>query len=96
MVKVARSRSRAFRLVAVNERGNALGENHPRAKLTEADCELILALWDEGRGLSYAQIASKFDDIPGGVAKSTVRDVCTGVTRGKAPTRFVLRAVSKR
>lgn len=75
--------------VTVNDRGYRVGACHPRAKLSEADIELIFTLRDEG--LSYAAIASKFDDIEGGISKSTVRDVLKGITRAQAIAKCVRR-----
>ena len=54
-----------IKFVPVNERGKRIGEGHPRAKLTDHDVELILALLDErdkewkklaGYGLSRSEI----------------------------------------
>jgi hypothetical protein len=79
-------RIRLRRLIRVNEGGRRIGEDHHRAKLTDADVDQILALRDAG--MSYGKIASKFDDIPGGVAKSTVRDICTGRIRAQLCARI--------
>lgn len=73
------------RIVAVNAAGYRIGEDHHRAKLTDADIDLILYLRDEG--LSYADIAAKFDDGVT-VSKSTVRDICVGRIRAQHPARF--------
>lgn len=72
--------------LCVNEIGRRIGEDHHRAKLSNTDVDLILELRDEG--LSYSAIASKFDDVPGGIAKSTVRDICTGRIRAQLPADF--------
>lgn len=74
-------RTRLRRLVRVNEGGRRIGEDHHRAKLSDADIDQILALRDAG--LSYGKIAEKFDDLPGGIGKSTVRDICTGRIRAQ-------------
>lgn len=58
------------RIVGVNERGLRVGQDHQRAKLTDAAVEMIRRLHEEG--LSYQVIAIKFD-----IAKSTVQDICT-------------------
>ena len=68
--------------VGVNSAGYRVGESHHRAKLSDADVETILFLRDAG--LSFAEIAAKFDDGHT-VSKSTVRDVCSGRIRGQAP-----------
>lgn len=65
----------------INDLGRRIGESHHRSKLSDADVGLIYGLRDAG--LSYGQIAMKLDHIPGGVAKSTVRDVCTGRIRAQ-------------
>lgn len=74
------------RRVPVNLRGNRIGAEHPRAKLTEADIELILYLRDQG--LSYGQIASKFDDGLSSVSKSQVFNICSGRQRAQTPDRY--------
>ncbi|CAB4124490.1 hypothetical protein UFOVP61_11 [uncultured Caudovirales phage] len=72
-----------YKMVFVNETGKRIGEDHHRAKLSNADVDLVFYLREAG--LSYQQIADKFDDIPGGVSKSTVRDVLSGRRRGQIP-----------
>jgi IS30 family transposase len=56
------------RLVGVNERGLRVGEDHQHATLTDAECELIRELHDEG--WSYRRLAEKFE-----VGKSTIADI---------------------
>ena len=70
---------------AVNAKGRRIGESHHRAKLTELDVELILYLRSEG--LSYGQIARKFDDGVQ-VSKSTVRDICRGLIRAQHASSY--------
>lgn len=60
--------------------GYRVGETHHRAKLSDADVETILYLRDAG--LTYDQIAAKFDDGVT-VSRSTVRDICRGRIRGQ-------------
>lgn len=77
--------------ITVNARGNRVGETHHRAKLADKDVAMILELHEAG--LSYKQIARKFDDVvtladgtevPGyRPGKSTIRDVVKGNTRGQ-------------
>lgn len=71
--------------VGLNASGYRVGESHHRAKLADADIETILYLREAG--MSYREIASKFDD---GVciSKSTVRDVCSGRIRGQMPVAW--------
>lgn len=86
----------AYKLVLVNARGKRIGEDHPRAKLTDADITQMFELRE--MGLSYETIAGKFDDIPGGVSKYTVRDVLTGRRRGQLPhttKRVLVRDVAR-
>jgi hypothetical protein len=71
--------------VGVNAGGYRVGETHHRAKLSDADVELILYLREAG--LSYKQIADKFDDGLV-VSKSTVRAICSGRIRAQAPYTF--------
>ncbi len=73
------------KLIAVNARGHRVGESHHRAKLSDADVDLILYLRDAG--LTYAAIAAKFDDGIS-ISKSTVRDICLGRIRAQHPDRF--------
>jgi hypothetical protein len=79
-------KAKARRLVGVTDRGTRVGETHHRAKLTDADVEQIFAL--RTYGLSYRVIASKFDDIPGGISIRTVRDILTCRRRGIKPVRY--------
>lgn len=57
MQKIAK-RARARK--PVNDRGRPIGEQHHRAKLSDADIDLINYLIEEG--LSDQEIAAKFDD----------------------------------
>ena len=73
------------RRVAVNEKGYRIGETHHRAKLTDADIDTIMELRDAG--LTYAQIAAKWDDGVT-ISKSTVRDVIKGRIRAQHATKY--------
>lgn len=81
-----RQRAKLPPLVAVNRRGHAVGETHHRAKLSDADVDLILEL--HAAGLGYGRIAAKMDHVPGGISKSMVRHVCKGVYRCQTPDRW--------
>ncbi len=83
-------RKRPVRYVGVNDRGYAIGEDHARAKLSDADVETIL--WLREQGLSYGAIARKFDDRVT-VSKSHVRRICTGVHRGQVATNWLPRGL---
>lgn len=71
----------AHKVVAINDRGHAIGEDHPRAVLTNHEVQLLLEL--RGEGYSYAWLAGKFE-----VGKSTVYDICSGRKRGQYPSHF--------
>ncbi|NFV82111.1 hypothetical protein [Magnetospirillum aberrantis] len=65
-----------FRVVAVNEAGLRCGEDHPGAKLTDSEVELIRQLRESG--MSYGVLADKFD-----VSKSCIADICKYRRRGQ-------------
>jgi len=69
------------RRVAVNESGYRIGEDHPGAKLTDHEVDLILELREQC--WSYRQIADKFE-----VSKSQIRNICTGLKRCQIPWRI--------
>jgi Mor family transcriptional regulator len=60
--------------IATNENGRSIGEDHHRAKLTNGDVDMLLALRDEG--WSYGRLARKFE-----VSKSQVRNIVKGYKR---------------
>ena len=74
-------------LVARNAEGYVVGENHPGAKLTDAEVDQLLELRDDG--YSYTWLAAKFD-----VSKSCVRWICVGRNRCQTPARHVEVSVS--
>lgn len=74
MLKVAK-------LVAVNERGQRIGESHPRAVLTDHEVSLVLALRDEG--CSYGWIARKME-----ISKSQVARIVRGERRAQLAARW--------
>lgn len=69
------------KLVGVNEKGLRVGQDHQRAKLTDHDVELIRRLHEDG--LSYREIATKFD-----VSRMQVWRICNYRRRAQAPARF--------
>lgn len=71
----------AKRIVGLNDRGLRVGQDHQRAKLTDAAVEMIRRLHEEG--LSYRVIALKFE-----IAKSTVQDICTYRRRAQTPSKW--------
>lgn len=68
--------------IALNENGRRIGESHPGAKLLDHEVDQVLALLEAG--LSYAQVAEKFD-----VSKSCIAHIATGRRRGQAVGRVV-------
>lgn len=75
------------KLISLNEAGRRVGQEHPRAKLTDDEVAVLLDLRDEG--YSYAWLAEKFD-----VSKSCARWICTGRNRNQSPARTVRVSVS--
>lgn len=67
------------RPIGVNDGGHVVGEDHHRAKLTDHDVWLIHEL--KAEGLTYRQIAAKFD-----ISKAQVGHICTGFRRGHVVT----------
>jgi len=57
------------KLVAVNELGRRVGQDHPRAKLTDREVELIRQLSEEG--MRYDVLAEKFE-----VSRWTIGRIC--------------------
>lgn len=69
------------KIVAVNERGLRIGEDHQNAKYTNGEIEMVLTLRDDGK--SYGEIA-RLVEMP----KSTVSDICSGRRRCQYPSDF--------
>ena len=67
--------------VAVNEAGLRIGEDHPNAKLTDAEVERIRSL-HEG-GMSYETLAEKFE-----VSKWAIGRICRYERRAQTPVDF--------
>lgn len=72
------------RMLAVNDRGQLIGEDHPRAVLTNHEVNLVLELL--GDGLSQAKVAVIME-----VSRSTVRDIANGRTRAQIPAGYIVR-----
>ena len=66
--------------VAINDNGMRVGQDHPKAILTNLEVEaLIMDRGDsENPTMSYGQLAIKY-----GVSKSSVRDILIGRRRGQ-------------
>jgi hypothetical protein len=77
---------RGSRLVGVNARGDYVGEDHPRAKLSDAEVDLIRELADPLDGaapLSHRQIAEKFC-----ISRGTVGDIVSCRRRAVIPESY--------
>ena len=70
-----------MKIVAVNERGQRIGETHPQAKYSNGEVSLLLSLRDQR--LTYSQIAQAC-----GIPKSTVAHICRGARRCQTPARY--------
>jgi hypothetical protein len=80
------------KLVGVDERGNRVGEDHPRAKLTNADIDLMFELrfpTDGALPLSYRVIAEKFE-----VSKGYVSDILSDRRRRRSSYPVAFRRVA--
>ncbi|MEQ0776168.1 hypothetical protein ABLT15_28070 [Paraburkholderia tropica] len=71
----------AKRIVGVNERGLRVGQDHQRAKLSDAAVELIRALAEEG--MPHRQIAAKFE-----VSVRTIDYICSYGRRAQTAVRY--------
>lgn len=73
------------REVQVNDQGRRIGESHPRGKFTDKEIDMIRELADEG--LTYRQIAAKFDEPGRAIARETVKSIVLCRRRGQTPAR---------
>lgn len=71
----------AKRIVGVNDRGLRVGQDHQRAKLTDAAVEMIRRLHEDG--LSYRVIAGKFE-----ISAMQVWRICNYRARVQTTSRF--------
>ena len=66
--------------IRINDLGMRIGSGHPRAKLTDAEVDQLLA--DRGPdhepAMSYLELARKW-----GISKASVRDIVKGRRRGQ-------------
>ena len=72
----------AKRIVAVNDLGLRIGEDHPRAKLTDADIKQLLQLRGE-TGWGYKRLASVFE-----ISASQVRRILKGMQRAQLAMEY--------
>jgi DNA invertase Pin-like site-specific DNA recombinase len=70
-----------MRLVAVNEAGLRIGEDHPNSRLTDAEVETIRQLHEAG--MSYKELAEKFE-----VSKWAIGRICRYERRGQTPANW--------
>jgi predicted DNA-binding protein (UPF0251 family) len=71
----------SMRLIGVTKCNRRMGEDHPNAKLTNHEVDLVFELRE--LGMSYQAIASRME-----VSKSQIRNILTGKRRAKLPARF--------
>ena len=67
--------------IGVNDGGYRVGEDHPSARLTEHEVDLLLTLRDEGWG--YRRLSRHFE-----ISKTAVRKICAGVSRCQRAARW--------
>lgn len=65
-----------------NEQGLRIGEDHPNARLSDHEVDLLLELHEAGYG--YGRLARKFD-----ISKSQARNICKGHQRSQVVRRWV-------
>lgn len=65
-------------LIALNENGLRIGESHANARLSDWQVEMIRTLHADG--LSYSQLAKRFDQSKGAIAK-----ICRYERRNQIP-----------
>lgn len=70
------------RMVGVNEKGIRVGEDHQRAKLTDAEVDQMRRMHEVDK-IGYRRLAAIFE-----VGKTTVRDICNYKLRCQAPIKF--------
>lgn len=71
--------------VNTNEKGYVIGQDHPRAKLTDDHVDLIRELHEES-GYSYNKLAWIFSRLTKSkVSKLYIRDICTYRRRCQIP-----------
>lgn len=72
--------NRATRTVQINDAGLRIGEDHPKAVLTDRDVMLFFQMRAEGMG--YRRLAAIFE-----ISKSHARNICKGRARCQTATR---------
>ena len=69
------------RIVAIGESGHRIGEDHPNAKLSNREVDLVLELREAG--WSYRRISLKME-----ISKTHVRYICLGRLRAQTPAKW--------
>ena len=69
------------KLVAIGENGKRIGEDHPKAKLSNAQVDEVFRMKEKGK--SYRQIAKHFE-----VSKASIQWIVQCRTRAQWPVRF--------
>jgi DNA invertase Pin-like site-specific DNA recombinase len=77
------------RIVAVNDAGLRIGEYHPRAKLTDAEVELVRRLYEGG--MRYSELAMKFE-----VSKWAIGRICRYERRAQTVAAWKVLEVEER
>lgn len=70
------------RMIAVNEKGRRIGQDHHQAKSTDNDIELIFQLRE--LGLSLRQIGDKLN-----LSHTQVHNILSGKHRAQIPDHYV-------
>jgi len=71
-----------MRTVQVNEGGLWIGEDHPQARLTDAEVEMVRRLHEDD-GMSYEALADKFD-----VSKWCIGRICRYQRRAQTVAKW--------
>lgn len=75
----------AGRVVKINDHGLRIGDDHPRAKLTDLEVDHLLELRESDPVYwSYGRLAQAFD-----ISKSQAGNICRGKQRSQTAKGFV-------
>jgi hypothetical protein len=70
-----------MKTVQINEAGLRIGQDHPKAVLTDRDVRIFFEL--RAQGMGYRKLAAIFE-----ISKSHARNMCKGRARCQTATRF--------
>ena len=79
--KQGNAQKSATRLVGVNAQGRPVGEDHPKAVLSNAEVDLVFALRDEGFSIRW--LAAKME-----VSVTCIADILSGRRRAVIPVGY--------